>query len=202
MAGIPLTRRQATAQKQAAIQNAVSKATKIPGLARIASLADAGALTDLLCDPEISAPIYTLPKSINRKTVEQFISQHIEERANGTGLLLISMDDENAVAGYHDIQFWPQWAACELGGAIRTDRQGAGAGVGGAATAFNWLYDVIGVDLICETAALDNHRTARLLERLGFVFQDQIESELPGGGTRPSNYWEMTKDGWRAKQLC
>lgn len=200
MARIPLTRRPATAQKQTAIQNAVSKATEIPGLTRIASLTDADALTDLLCDPEISAPIYTLPKPISRKTVEQFIAQHIEERASGKGLLLISMDDENAVAAYHNIQFWPQWAACELGGAIRTDRQGAG--VEGAATSFNWLFDVIGVDLICETAALDNHRTARLLERLGFVFQGQIESEIPGGGARPSKCWEMTKDAWRAKQIA
>jgi RimJ/RimL family protein N-acetyltransferase len=112
------------------------------------------------------------------------------------------MDDENTVAAYHDIQFWPQWAACELGGAIRIDRQGAGAGVGGAATAFNWLFDVIGVDLICETAALDNHRTARLLEKLGFMFQGQIESALPGGGTRPSKCWEMTKEAWRTKQNC
>ena len=200
MAGIPLTRLPATAQKQASIRDAVSQTSEIPGLARMATLADANALTDLLCDPKITAPIYSLPKPINHKTVEQFIAQHIEERASGNGLLLISMDDENAVAAYHDIQFWPQWAACELGGAIRTDRQGAGAGVGGAETAFNWLFNVIGVDLICETAALDNHRTARLLERLGFVFHGRIESTLPGGGTRPSHYWEMTKNAWAKRQ--
>lgn len=197
-----MTRLLATAQKQAAIKDAVSKATEIPGLAQLASLTDADALTDLLCDPEISSPIYTLPKPINRETVSQFIAQHNEERASGRGLLFISVDDGNTAAAYHDIQFWPQWAACELGGAIRTDRQGAGAGVGGAATAFNWLFDVIGVDLICETAALDNHRTARLLERLGFVYQGQIESELPGGGTRPSKCWEITKEAWRTKQIC
>ena len=29
---------------------------------------------------------------------------------------------------------------------------------------FDWLFDVLGLELICETAALDNIRTARLLD--------------------------------------
>ena len=199
MAGIPITRTAATPEKQAAIEKAISSASEIPGLARIATPSDADALTELLLDPEISAPIYTLPKPINRQTVARFIAQHQEERAEGRGLLFISVDENNSATAYHDIQFWPQWAACELGGAVRNDRQGSGAG-GGAAKAFGWLFDAIGVDLICETAALDNHRTARLLERLGFVFKGEIESTLPGGGARPSKCWEMKKEVWRSNQ--
>ena len=63
--------------------------------------------------------------------------------------------------------------------------------------AFDWLFEIIGVDLICETAALDNIRTARLLERLGFVEKGVIESELVGGETRPSRYWEMSNTAWQ-----
>ena len=200
MATLPLTRLPAAAEKQAGIRSAVTAANEMPGVARMATLEDAEILTALLLDPKISAPIYTLPKPINRNAVKQFIAQHIEERTNGHGLLFISVDEKNAAAGYHDIQFWPEWSACELGGAIRADRQGVGAGGGGAIAAFDWLFDVIGVDLICETAALDNHRTARLLERSGFVFHGRVECELPDGGTRPSNYWEMTKEAWMARQ--
>jgi len=110
---------------------------------------------------------------------------------------MISVDDRGEAHGYHDFQFWPQWSACELGGAIRADRQSAGQGSTGAMAAFNWLFEVIGVDLICETAALDNVRTARLLERIGFSYKGEIESKLPGGGLRPSRYWELGKADWR-----
>jgi hypothetical protein len=69
MADIPLTRLAAALEKQTAIRNAVSTAREIPELARLATLSDAQSLTALLLDPEISAPIYTLPKPINRKAV-------------------------------------------------------------------------------------------------------------------------------------
>ncbi|MCG8432600.1 MAG: GNAT family N-acetyltransferase, partial [Gammaproteobacteria bacterium] len=106
--------------------------------------------------------------------------------------------EDGSVSSYHDFKFWPQWAACELGGAIRQDRQNKGQGGTGAAMAFSWLFDVIGVDLICETAALDNLRTARLLERIGFIYKGEIESRLPGGGVRPSRYWELEIGHWQS----
>ncbi|HXI86843.1 MAG TPA: GNAT family protein, partial [Parvularculaceae bacterium] len=167
---------------------------------RAAELADAEALTAMLADPAVSAPVYTLPKPITLETVAAFIARHLEEREAGRGLLLIGLDEIGAVAGYHDIQIWPEWAASELGGAIRPDRQSAGAGGPGAAAAFDWLFEVIGVDLICETAALDNIRTARLLERIGFVSKGEIESALPGGGARASRYWELTRGEWQARR--
>ena len=80
---------------------------------------------------------------------------------------MISTDEDGRASAYQDITIWPQWAACELGGAIRRDRQNTGHGSSGATIAFRWLFEVIGIDLICETAALDNVRTARLLERIG-----------------------------------
>lgn len=202
MAELPLTQSAADEAKQARIRAAVRATEAIPALARIALPEDVGALTEFLADPAVSAPIYTLPKPINRGTVAAFVDRHLAERDRGEGLLLVSVDENGAVNAYHDIQVWPQWSACELGGAIRPDRQGAGLGGAGAAAAFAWLFDVIGVDLVCETAALDNARTARLLERIGFTCKGRIESRLPGGGTRPSRYWELTKADWQRRQAC
>jgi len=196
MTKIPLTRILVSAEKQEAIRSAVRAAEETPDGMRVATPADADAFTALVIDPRVSTPIYSLPKPITRESVAAFIDRHLQERASGEGLLLIKRDDAEAVAGYHDIQFWPQWAACELGGAIRPDLQRAGAGLDGAAAGFNWLFGDIGVDLICETAALDNVATARLLEHIGFRHKGEIESELPGGGTRPSHYWEMTRADW------
>lgn len=198
MSEIPLTRVAASKERQADIRNAVRKAEKIAGIARIACRDDVAALTDLLADPAISTPIYTLPETITTKAVDRFIKQHLDERERGEGLLMISVDDSGVVNAYHDIQVWPQWSACELGGAIRLDLQNSGKGGTDAATAFKWLFEVIGVDLICETAALDNRRTARLLERIGFTYKGEIKSKLPGGGYRPSHYWELVKSDWQS----
>ncbi|SEA31755.1 GNAT family N-acetyltransferase [Microbulbifer marinus] len=201
MTEIPLTRVIASKEKQLQIRNSVSNAVNIPGVAHIASEKDVDALTSLLDNPEISKPIYTLPQQINRNTISAFINKHIEDRALGEGLLMVSTDESGVASAYYDIQFWPQWAACELGGAIRGDRQGAGQGSDGAIAAFSWLFETIGVDLICETAALDNTRTAHLLERIGFTYMGEIESQLADGGVRPSHYWELSKANWYRRLL-
>lgn len=112
---------------------------------------------------------------------------------------MISTDEDGRASAYHDIKIWPQWAACELSGAIRRDRQNTGHGSSGATIAFRWLFEVIGIDLICETAALDNVRTARLLEKIGFIFRGKINSKLSGGGLRPSLYWELERENWLSK---
>ncbi len=140
-----------------------------------------------------------MPKPPTLAAARDFIEAHIDERARGEGLLIFDFDETGAVAGYHDIKVWPEWSAAELGGAIRPDRQGEGAGTSGAARAFDWLFTVIGVDLICETAALDNIRTRKLLLHLGFRLIGEIGSELPGGGVRPSLYFEITGAQWRQR---
>ncbi len=193
---IPKTRNLVSEERQQAIREAVQRCRGIPQLSRVVTEDDVHRLTDLFSDPSLSAPIYTLPTVINHETVAAFIDKHLAEQRLGKGLLMINVDDNDRAVGYYDVQVWPQWAACELGGAIRGDRQNSGQGSAGALTTFNWLFDALGVDLICETAALDNIRTARLLERIGFKYMGEIESVLPDGGTRPSRYWEMSKQDW------
>jgi RimJ/RimL family protein N-acetyltransferase len=194
--GIPKTRQLASHERQEAIRKAVQTCSGIPLLSRIVTQDDVHRLTDLFADPSLSAPIYTLPTVINHDTIAAFIDKHQQEQQRGEGLLMINEDDNGQAAGYYDVQVWPQWAACELGGGLRSDRQSSGQGGAGAVTAFNWLFDDLGVDLICETAALDNIRTARLLERIGFNYMGEVESVLPEGGVRPSRYWEMTRQDW------
>ena len=201
MTKIPLTRHAAAPEKADAIRAAVRKAAfPATGRRRLASCGDAAAFLALIADPRVSDPVYTLPKPPTLEAAQAFIARHEGELQRGEGLLLFEFDAEDAIAAYHDIQIWPQWAAAEIGGAIRPDLQGAGVGGAGAAAAFDWLFDDIGVDLICETAALDNIRTRKLLERIGFRLIGEIESELPGGGVRPSLYFEMTRAEWIARQ--
>lgn len=194
MTKLPLTRVEAGPEKAQAIREAVRRVA-FPGDAtrRLVSQADAEAFQRLVADPRVSGPIYTLPKPPTLDAARDFIARHVGEHERGEGLLILEFDKAGEVAAYHDVQFWPEWAACELGGAIRPDRQGAGRGGTGAEAAFNWLFDEIGVDLICETAALDNVRTRKLLERIGFRLIGEIESELQDGGARPSFYFEMTR---------
>lgn len=201
MTRIPLTRIEAAPAKTQAIRAAVrGVAFPAEGGRRLAALEDAPAFHNLIADRRVSDPIYTLPKPATLEAARAFIARHIEEHERGEGLLILDFDEAGILAGYHDIQIWPEWAAAELGGAIRPDRQGAGMGGAGAAMAFDWLFGAIGVDLICETAALDNVRTRRLLDHLGFRFMGEIESELPGGGVRPSLYWELERGDWAKRK--
>lgn len=201
MTKIPLTRNPVSAEKAKAIRGAV-RAISFPADSRrrVAAAEDAEAFHALIADPAVSGPIYTLPKPPTIEAARDFIAQHKSEQMRGEGLLIFEFDDDGCVCAYHDIQFWPEFAAAELGGAIRPDRQNSGAGGAGAAAVFRWLFEDIGAELICETAALDNIRTRKLLERIGFHFLGEIESELPAGGVRPSLYFELTRAEWTARQ--
>ncbi len=130
MAELPLTRIAVSAEKQASIRDAVSRAESFAGIARVAGKQDVNALTALFADPQVSAPIYTLPSSINQHTVAAFIDWHLDERKRGEGLLMVSVDESGVASAYRDIQFWPQWAACELGGAVRRDHDRGAAASG------------------------------------------------------------------------
>ncbi|VAV87946.1 hypothetical protein MNBD_ALPHA04-217 [hydrothermal vent metagenome] len=188
-------------ERQDAIRRAVCAATEIVTEAeqsRLATVEDAEIFHAFLSDPEISAPIYTLPRPLTVGAIREFIVDHHAQREAGEGLLFLNFDESGAISGYIDIVIWPQWAAGELGGAVGKARQGKRRGIKGARLGFDWLFDVLGLDLICETAALDNVRTAKLLDGLGFRRMGEVTSQRDDGTTRPSLVWEVTRSEWDA----
>ena len=202
MSNIPITRTPVPQAKSAAIRAAVAAATSLPSdneSSQLARLAHAALFHDFLSDPQIHAPIYTLPRPLTVDSVRAFIADHQQQRERGCGLLFLNFDDQSRIGGYSDIFIWPEWAAGELGGALHPDRQGERRGVEGARQSFAWMFDTLGLDLICETAALDNHRTAHLLDGLGFRRMGEIASQRADGTTRPSLVWEITRAEWREK---
>lgn len=203
MAGIPITRKAAARAQADAIADAVRNAASLPSGAspsRLAQPGDADELFVFLSDPAVHAPIYSLPKPLNPPSVKAFIARHLEERARGAGLLFVRPDEAGAIMGYSDIQIWPHWAAGELGGALRPDRQGKRDGIKGAAASFTWMFETLHLDLICETAAPDNVRTAALLDHLGFQRKGETVSVSEDGTPRPSLVWEVTRDAWLSRQ--
>lgn len=198
MAGIPLTRNAVGAARADAIRTNVRTADTFPSGGRLAGLDDVEDLLDFFADPSVFAPIYSLPRPLNLETIGGFVSNHMEERDRGEGLLVIRQDETRRISGYSDYQIWPEWAAGELGGGMRADRQSRGEGSIGAAESFTWMFEVLDLDLICETAAPDNVRTAKLLDHLGFRRVGEVASERPDGTTRPSLVWEVTRDEWQA----
>lgn len=201
--GIPLTRTLIPEDRAEAIRVGVRGATALPAsgqdVSRLARPEDAEALLAFFSDPSVHAPIYSLPRPLTVETVTAFIAQHEDEREAGIGLLFVRAEEDGRIVGYSDLQIWPQWAAGELGGALHPDRQSQGAGGAGALATFDWMFETLDLDLICETSARDNIRTARLLERLGFKNMGEITSMRPDGTTRPSIVWEMTRQDWRAR---
>ena len=202
MSNIPITRTPVPQAKSAAIRAAVAAATSLPSdneSSQLATLADAALFHDFLSDPQIHAPIYTLPRPLTVDSVRAFIADHQQQRERGCGLLFLNFDDQGRIGGYSDICIWPEWAAGELGGALHPDRQGERRGVEGARQSFAWMFEALGLDLICETAALDNHRTAHLLDGLGFRRMGEIASQRADGTARPSLVWEISRAQWREK---
>lgn len=201
---IPITRNPATAQQAAAIRAAVAAATKLCSTgesSRLANPGDAASFHEFLSDPRIHAPIYTLPRPLTVDSVRAFIADHVAQRADGTGLLFLNFDEQGRISGYSDIYIWPQWAAGELGGALHPDRQGQRQGIEGARQSFTWMFDMLGLDLICETAAPDNIRSAKMLDHLGFRRMGEIVSRRADGTTRPSLVWEITRAEWEEQNL-
>ncbi len=198
MADIPLTRDIVDAAQAHAIRANVRTVEAFPSGGRLAALDDVEDLLAFFSDPSLFAPIYSLPRPLNLETVRAFIQDHLRERERGEGLLVIRHDEAGCISAYSDFQIWPQWAAGELGGGMRADRQSRGEGGKGAAASFTWMFEALGLDLICATAALDNIRTAKMLDHLGFRRMGEIISERPDGTTRPSLVWEVTREEWPA----
>ena len=199
MAGeLPLTRNAVSPGTAEAIRAAVRASTQM-GESRLARLEDAGGLFALLSDPLVHAPIYTLPRPLTEASVAAFIAMHLEERAAGEGLLFVREGEDGQVMGYSDVQVWPDWGAGELGGALHPSLHGKGAGGRGAAASFAWMFEALGLDLLCETAALDNVPTQRMLDGLGFRRMGETLSTRPDGTTRASLVWEMTRAEWAAR---
>ena len=199
MAGeLPLTRNAVSPGTAEAIRAEVRAATQM-GESRLARLEDGCGLFALLSDPLVHAPIYTLPRPLTEASVSAFIAMHLEERAAGEGLLFVRAGADGQVMGYSDVQVWPEWAAGELGGALHPSLHGKGAGGRGAAASFAWMFEALGLDLLCETAALDNVPTQRMLDGLGFRRMGETLSTRPDGTTRASLVWEMTRAEWAAQ---
>jgi RimJ/RimL family protein N-acetyltransferase len=201
MSAPPKTVLQATAEEEAAIRAAIREARGLEAIGGrvVADLSHVATVTRLLADPRVSAPIYSLPQPATEESVAAWIADFLAARERGEGLLMITLDEAGEAAGYTDAVVWPERASGEIGGAIRADRQNAGQGGAGALRVFGWLFETIGVRLMCLTAALDNVRSQKLIDAAGFVRMGERDSVRPDGGVRRSVYWEMTRDAWRAK---
>ena len=200
MSAPPKTELEVTASEAAAIRAAVRAAdpSSFDSGRALARIGDAADLTALLSDPRVSDPIYDLPRPIELATITAWMTACEEARQRGEALLMVSRDGEGSLSGYSKITVWPDRSAAELAGAIRADRQSAGSGGAGAWRMIGWMFDALGVRLICLTAATDNLRSARLIEAMGFVRMGDREAVAEDGTVRPSLYWEMTRDAWRA----
>jgi RimJ/RimL family protein N-acetyltransferase len=194
----PKTVLQASDEEAEAIRQAVRNADPASlGPGRVhAELKHVPGLVALLSDERVSGPIYDLPKPITTESVTRWVAERQAERLAGEGLLFVTLDEAGEVAGYSHVTVWPERSSAELAGAIRADLQGHGQGALGMARSFNWIFERLGVRLICLTAALDNVRSQKGIDAAGFRRMGEREVTRPDGSKRASVYWEMTKDEW------
>ncbi len=198
MSAPPKTVIKATPAEEAAIRAAVRNAdtSKINPACVRATRAHVAALVDLLSDPRVSSPIYDLPRPISFKTVADWVKDAEAKSGLGECILTITPDNQGRLITYSRFTIWPEHSAAEIAGAYRSDVQSAGLGKAGAAASFDWMFCELGVRLICVTAAIDNERSARVIEAAGFKPMGEREGVRPDGSTRRSRYWEMTREEW------
>ena len=197
----PKTVIEASEDEAEAIREAVRNADpRTLGMGRVhAEMKHVPGLVGLLADEQVSGPIYDLPRPITPESVTRWVAEHQARRLAGESLLLVTLDPAGKVAGYSHIAVWPDRASAELAGAIRADLQGKGAGGAGMAHTFGWIFETLGVRLMCLTAALDNVRSIKGIDAAGFRRMGEREVVKPDGTTRRSVYWELTRDEWRQR---
>jgi len=196
MSDIPKTRIRVSDEEADRLRSFVRQADLMNGRiagARLARREDAAALAGLLGHESIGPKIYTMPNPINEETMAIFIEDHLMQRARGEGILFASFNAAGEATAYFDVELWPHWSIAKFGGAVKAERQGRGFGGACGLAAVEWCFDQLGVARICETTARDNHRSIRLLSRLGFEQMGEVTSVKPDGATRPSLYWEMAR---------
>jgi len=154
------------------------------------------ALVELLADPRVSDPIYDLPRPIDADTVSAWVQDALARSELGECVLTVTPDEHGVLVTYSRFER----AAAEIAGAYRADAQSVGLGKSGAATSFDWMFAELGVQLICLTAALDNERSARVIEAAGFTPMGEREGVRPDGSVRRSRYWEMTRTQWEHRR--
>jgi RimJ/RimL family protein N-acetyltransferase len=201
MSAPPLTVLQASPDEEAAIRAAVRGVDPLTlGPDRVvAGPQHVEGLVALLADPAVSDPIYDLPRPIGPETVGAWVAEAARQQAAGEGVLILSLAPGDVVTGYSKFSVWPDRSSAEIAGAMARDRQNSGQGGAGAARSFGWMFETLGVRLVGLTAALDNVRSARVIEAAGFEPRGERESLRPDGSVRRSLYWEMTRDQWRAR---
>lgn len=165
----------------------------------LAGPGDAADLTTFLADPRVTDAIYDLPRPFTLDNVARWIAESEALRQEGRRLLILTRDETGEIAGYSCVSIWPDRSAAELAGALRADRQSGGQGGSGALHTFGWIFDALKVRLMCLTAAVDNVRSAKLIDAAGFVRRGTRDAVRPDGTTRVSLYWEVTCDQWKAR---
>jgi RimJ/RimL family protein N-acetyltransferase len=198
MSAPPRTVLTSSPEEASAIRDAVRNADVTAlGPGRVVADRDhAAAVLDLLGDLAVSDPIYDLPRPLTHASIAAWIAEAGEQRRRGEALLILTCAADGTVMGYSKITVWPERSSAELAGALRAEHQSAGAGGAGAAHTIGWMFTTFGVRLICLTAAVDNIRSAKLIDRMGFIRMGERDAVRPDGTTRRSSYWELLRETW------
>lgn len=197
---IPITRDRVSAEEESRIRDRVRAVTGMEGangLSRVVGPEDQDALFDFFSEPAVSEPIYTIEKPVTQSSVTRHIARKTEAQSRGEGILTAVFDENGQIISYMDHRIWPEWSAVEFGGAVRPERQSKGWGRSGISSNINWVFEGLGVNLLCFTAAPSNQRSVRLIEAMGMRRMGEVTSISPDGRTRQSLVWEITFGEWR-----
>ena len=201
MSAAPKTVLRATPEEEAAIRAAVRQAGR-DNARTLLSPAHEDALFSFFSDPSLSYWIYDLPRPLTIENTRAWIADRVMRHERGECLCTVTFNEAGEIASYSDTALWPDRSSAEITGGGRAERQNSGRGSANTASAFDFIFEVLGVRLMCVTAALDNVRSQRAIDNAGFVRMGGRDAVRPDGTIRPSIYWEMTREQWRARKAA
>jgi ribosomal-protein-alanine N-acetyltransferase len=92
---------------------------------------------------------------------------------------LFDQDDQTVLGTANFTQFMRgPFQACYLGYGLAQDRQGQGLMTEGLTAAIRYVFDDLVLHRIMANHLPDNHRSARVLERLGFVIEGRAKDYI------------------------
>jgi len=158
---------------------------------------DAGALLELLTEPEVAAHISMPPPTVD--AFEGFIAWTHRERSMGESVCfgIVPKGLSDAVGLIQVRRLDPSFFVAEWGFAIGAAFWGTGIFVEGAKVIIDFAFEVLGVHRLEARAALKNGRGNGALRKLGAVQEGVLRrSFVRNGEYMDQALWTILHDEW------
>lgn len=142
------------------------------------AIADAPAVVALTADESVGRYLLHVPHPYPLEDAEAWIAEHAETWSRGGGVTWAIARRDDVVIGTASLRWVRRHHHAELGYWLGREHWGHGFAVEAATAALDCAFDLLGCVRVFAQHLVDNHRSARTLERLGMVREGVRRSHI------------------------